>query len=129
MAASPRVLLVDCFPDEREMYEEYLRFAGFDAVDRCEPAAAYETATSMRPDVVITDTTLKNRFDGLELIRRLRTNPRTTDAVIIVVSGYVFPGYRAQAEQAGCDVFLPKPCLPQTLVEAIRNELPSPLAQ
>ena len=30
---------------------------------------------------------------------------------IIVISGHVFPHDRAAAMQAGCDVFLPKPCL------------------
>jgi two-component system, cell cycle response regulator DivK len=28
----PRVLLVDDYPDAREMYSEYLEFSGFDVV-------------------------------------------------------------------------------------------------
>jgi len=126
VAGSTRVLLVDCFHDEREMYEHYLRFAGFDPVEVCEPAEALHIATSSKPDVIVTDALLQKGFDGLELIRQLRCDQRTAGAIIIVVSGFVFPRHREKAEAAGCDVFLPKPCLPQTLVDAIRNKLPSP---
>jgi CheY-like chemotaxis protein len=32
-ADRPRVLLVDDYPDAREMYAEYLEFSGFDVVE------------------------------------------------------------------------------------------------
>jgi CheY-like chemotaxis protein len=119
-----RVLLVNCFPDEREMYEEYLRYAGFDPVEVCEPSEAFETAISLKPDVIVTDTALPRGIDdGLDLIRRLRSDWRTRGIGIVVVSGHAFAQYRQQVEQAGASVFLPKPCLPQTLVEAIEHEL------
>jgi len=119
-----RVLLVNCFPDEREMYEEYLQYAGFDPIDVCEPADAFETAVSLRPDVIVTDTALPRGFDdGLDLIRRLRSDRRTHGIGIIVVSGHAFAQHREQVARAGADVFLPKPCLPQTLVDVIEHEL------
>ena len=108
------------------MYEEYLRFCGFESIDVCEPEAAFETATRVRPDVVITDVMLRKGLDGVDLIRRLRADQRTATVIIIVISGFVFPRHRAKAEEAGCNVFLPKPCSPATLVEAIRNKLPPP---
>ena len=126
MARSMRVLLVDCVPDEREMYKQYLDFAGFDPVEACDPAQAFEVATTSRPDVIVTDFILRRGLDGLELIRSLRSDQRTARAIIIVISGLVFPWHREKAHAAGCDMFLPKPCLPQTLVEAIRGTLPSP---
>ena len=119
-----RVLLVNCFPDEREMYEEYLRYAGFDPIDVCEPSDAFETAVSVKPDVIVTDTALPRGLDdGLDLIRRLRSDPRTRPIGIVVVTGHAFAQHRRLVEQAGADIFLPKPCLPQTLVEAIEHEL------
>jgi len=119
-----RVLLVNCFPDEREMYEEYLRFAGFDPIEVCEPSDAFATAVALRPAVIVTDTALPRGIDdGLDLIRRLRTDPRTRGIGIVVVSGHAFSQHRRQVVQAGADVFLAKPCLPQTLVDAIEHEL------
>ena len=126
MARSTRVLLVDCVPDEREMYKQYLDFAGFDPVEVCEPTLAFEVATTSRPDVIVTDLILRRGLDGVELIRHLRSDRRTARTMIIVISGLVFPWHRAKAYAAGCDIFLPKPCLPQTLVEAIQGKLPGP---
>lgn len=125
MARSTRVLLVDSFQDEREMYEEYLDFTGFEPL-HCEPAQAFEVATISRPDVIVTDFIFQRGLDGLELIRNLKSDERTARAIVVVISGMVFPWHREQVYAAGCNVFLPKPCLPQTLVETIRRELPSP---
>jgi DNA-binding response OmpR family regulator len=120
MSGLPRILLVNCFNDEREMYVEYLQFAGFDALHECDPDAALAMAVTQRPDVVITDILLPGHPDGLELIRRLRGNPRTARASVIVLTGLVTPEYRAHAARAGCDMFLVKPCLPETLAFEIR---------
>ena len=120
------VLLVNCFPDEREMYEEYLRYAGFDPVEVCEPAEAFKIAITLRPQVLVTDVALPHGLSGVDLIRQLRSDTRTRNVIIIVVTGYVFPPQRARALAAGCDVFLPKPCLPQDLVAAIQHELDGP---
>jgi CheY-like chemotaxis protein len=119
-------LLVNCFPDERDMYVEYLRFAGFDPVEVCEPAEAFEIATSLLPTVIVTDLALPHGVRGVDLIRRLRSDARTRDAIIIVVTGHVFATERAGALAAGCDVFLAKPCLPQDLAAAIHHELTTP---
>ena len=60
------------------------------------------------------------------LIRQLRADARTCGSTIIVVSGRVFPADRIGAERAGCDVFLPKPCLPQTLLSEVRRATERP---
>ncbi len=52
------VVLVNCFPDEREMYVEYLRFAGYDPVDVCDPEPAFDRAVHLQPQVFITDIVL-----------------------------------------------------------------------
>jgi CheY-like chemotaxis protein len=117
------VLLVNCFRDEREMYVEYLRYAGFDPIQVCEPAEAFEIATSLCPRVIVTDLALPHGVRGVDLIRQLRGDARTRHAIIIVVTGHVFAAQRATALAAGADVFLPKPCLPNDLVAAIEHEL------
>jgi DNA-binding response OmpR family regulator len=122
-AAGSRVLLVDCIPDDQQMYGEYLRLAGFAAVVTCDIASAFEQAISAPADVMVIDTGYP-ATNGLELIRRLRRDDRTRHLGIIVISGHVFPRDRAAAMKAGCDVFLEKPCLPETLVAAIKRLRP-----
>jgi CheY-like chemotaxis protein len=120
-----RVLLVSWFADERAMYEEYWRYARFDPVPACvEASEAFETAVALKPDAIVTDIGFPKRIeDCLDLIRRLRNDSRTKGIALVVVSSFPIPQHRTQVEQAGADVFLPKPCLPQTLVEAIEHEL------
>jgi two-component system, cell cycle response regulator DivK len=115
-----RVLLVDCIPDDQRMYAEFLELAGFDPVVTCEASAVFEHATAGPADVIVIDTGYA-ATNGLELIERLRSDHRTRDAGIIVISGHVFPRDRAAAKKAGCDVFLPKPCLPETLLTEVRR--------
>jgi len=123
VAVEPKILLVNCF-DERAMYAEYLEHVGWHPVQACEVDEAFATALVVQPDVVVTDMVLPNLGrDGLNLIRQLRANPRTERVCIIVVSGLVTPVDRRDAESAGADVFLMKPCLPQDLAHEIRSRL------
>jgi len=112
------VLFIDCLPDEQEMYGDALRHAGIEPVIVCDGLSAFERAVSTCARVVVID--LTPRDGGLDLIRRFRGDSRTRASTIIAVSAQVFPADRAAAEHAGCDVFLSKPCPPDTLVAEVR---------
>jgi CheY-like chemotaxis protein len=60
---------------------------------------------------------------GLDLTRRLRTDARTKNTGIIVLTGYDVASVRRQADEAGCDRFVVKPCAPETLALEIRDVL------
>ena len=111
-------MIVNCFPDERDMYVHSLELAGYDPIELCDPGHAFETAVRLRPSVVITDTMLAGAA-GLDLIRSLRRDPRTHEVTIVVVTGEAFPADRQAVELAGGDVVLVKPCLPDDLVSAV----------
>jgi len=115
------VLFIDCLPDEQEMYGDALRHAGIEPVMVCDGSSAFERAVSTRARVIVID--LTPRDGGLDLIRRFRGDSRTRASTIIAVSAHVFPADRAAAEHAGCDVFLSKPCPPDTLVDEVRYAL------
>jgi CheY-like chemotaxis protein len=71
-------------------------------------------APDFEPDVIVMDLRLPV-IDGLEATRRLKADTRTMHIPVVVCSGV--EGSRAQvsARQAGCDAFIPKPCLPEHL--------------
>jgi DNA-binding response OmpR family regulator len=115
-----RVLLVDCLPDEQEIYTEYLNHAGFDPVVVCEASMAFEMATTLQPAIVVADWMI-HHGGGLDLIRRLREDARTRTAAMILISSQVFPRHRAAAADAGCDAFLAKPFFPETLIATVRD--------
>jgi DNA-binding response OmpR family regulator len=100
------------------MYTEYLEHAGLSMIVACDGSAAFQHAASARPDVVVMD--LGNDPEhSLRLLQQFRADRRTHSSAIIAISGHVFPNDEAEAMRAGCDVFLPKPCLPETLLAEI----------
>ncbi len=119
-----RVLLVDDAIDEREMYAECLRRQGVCTLQAQSAADAYRLATEWSPDVVVTDIRLVGHAGGLELTRQLKRSPETAAVPVVVLSG-VHPQNQAAAADAGCDLFLTKPCLPDELARALAGMLVS----
>jgi two-component system cell cycle response regulator DivK len=121
---SSGIMLVNCLPDEQHMYSFAFTTAGFDPIVTCEVVKALELATCSPPAAMITDMTLEGgRQTALQLISTVRAHERTRHALIVVVSGYAFPRDRQSAVDAGADVFLPKPCAPETLVRTVLASL------
>jgi CheY-like chemotaxis protein len=118
----PLVLVVDDSPDNREIYMEYLCYAGFRVAGADSGITAVELARKRRPSVILMDLSLPG-LDGWEATRILKSDPRTQGIPIIAVTGHAEPVYHAAAMLAGCDVFLAKPCLPEEIARSIRNLL------
>ena len=126
----PRVLLVDDYPDAREMYSEYLEFSGFDVVEAGNGMEALQRAVDTTPDIILMDLSLPV-MDGWEATRRLKADQRTKAIPVVALTGHALAGISEGAKQAGCDAFVTKPCLPEDLVREIRRILdaPSPASQ
>ena len=118
----PVVLLVDDYPDAREMYAEYLEFSGFDIVQAGNGVEAIERARDSHPDVILMDLSLPV-MDGWEATRRLKADDTTKDIPVLAVTGHALSGVSNEAKKAGCDGFITKPCLPEDLVTEIRKVL------
>ena len=121
----PLVLVVDDYGDAREMYSEYLEFAGFRVAQADNGAEALEKAFKLLPDVILMDLALPG-IDGWEATRRLKADARTRTIPVVALTGHALAGHSESARLAGCDAFIAKPCLPQELVHEIRKVLPSP---
>jgi CheY-like chemotaxis protein len=82
-------------------------------------------AQSAHPDLILMDLSLPE-MDGWEATRRLKRDPRTKRIPIVVLTGHALPEYARTAREAGCDLVITKPCLPDQLLEAIRRILDAP---
>ena len=120
----PLVLVVEDYPDAREMYAAYLQFSGFDVAEATNGLEAVEQAESLMPDIILMDLALP-RMDGWEATRRLKANERTRHIPVVALTGHALAGHAEGARQAGCDAFVTKPCLPDALVAEIRRLLES----
>ena len=118
----PTVLLVDDYPDAREMYAEYLEYSGFEIVQAGNGVEALDRAHDSHPDVILMDLSLPV-MDGWEATRRLKADESTKKIPVLAVTGHALTGVSNDAMNAGCDGFITKPCLPEDLVKEIRRVL------
>jgi CheY-like chemotaxis protein len=95
------ILIVDDEPDVRFVLRIAFEAAGHRIVEAHHGIAALERVKDSRPDLVVTDVMMPV-LDGLELIRRLRSDPETAAIPILVLSS------RATAA-SGADAALGKP--------------------
>lgn len=119
---SPLILLVDDFPDNREMYAQYLKFSGMRVAEASNGHEALDRAFQLHPDLIVMDLSLP-AMDGWEATRRLKSDARTRDIPVVALTGHALEGYSKGAMEAGCDGFITKPCLPADLLEEIRTML------
>jgi len=118
----PRVLVVDDYPDAREMYSEYLEYCGFAVTQAANGMEALQHALDTQPDIILMDLSLPV-MDGWEATRRLKADKRTAQIPVVALTGHALAGISEGAKKAGCDAFVTKPCLPEDLVKEIRRVL------
>ncbi len=123
--SGPLVLIVDDVQDNRTIYVLFLRFSGFRVTEAENGEEAVDKATSLLPDVIVMDLSLPV-MDGWEATRRLKRDPRTKKIPVIVLTGHALPEHAQAAREAGCDLVITKPCLPDQLLETIRRILDAP---
>ncbi|QRK08759.1 response regulator [Archangium violaceum] len=119
---SPLVLIVDDYQDAREMYAEYLEYSGFRVAEARNGLEAVEKAFALRPSVILMDLSLPV-MDGWEATRRLKKDPRTRSIPVVALTGHALDGHSREAEDAGCDAYVTKPCLPDALVQEVQRVL------
>ena len=117
-----RVLVVDDYPDAREMYGEYLEYCGFEVVQASNGMEALQRALDAAPDIILMDLSLPV-MDGWEATRRLKADKRTAGIPVVALTGHALAGISEGAKKAGCDAFVTKPCLPEDLVREIQRVL------
>ena len=120
------ILVVDDDADGRAMLVEHLEDKGFTVHAAPTGETALALADTLRPRVILMDLSMPN-LDGLETMRRLRANPSTRAATIVIVAARALIGDRNAAHRAGCDFFIPKPyALPTvaTLVAGLLSPRP-----
>jgi len=118
----PLCVIVDDHDDTREGFAEYLQVNGFDVLSANGAEEFERLVESEAPDAIVLDLQLP-RVNGWELATRIRANPRLREVPLIAFSACVMPTERERANQAGFDLFLSKPCDPETILGELRRLL------
>ena len=114
------VLIADDTEDVRDLYAQYLAAVGFRVTTARDGETAVFAALNTRPDVVIMDLAMP-RLDGIAAIRQLKSDARTRDVPVILLTGYPLKAIENGALEAGAAAFLTKPCLPEDLEAHIKR--------
>src|SRR4051812_41958218 len=116
--AKPLVLVADDDPDILTLVSLRLEKAGYDVVSAPDGRQAYDLVRERRPDAAILDVRMPE-MDGLELIRSIRSDERSSDMFVIALSARVREANIAEGLQAGADHYMQKPFNGKQLVELI----------
>jgi PAS domain S-box-containing protein len=103
---------------------DYLESCGYQVVVAHDGLEAIEKAEETDPRAILMDIQMP-AMDGLEAIRRLRTNPRFKPTPIIALTALAMPGDRERCLDAGADEYMSKPVSLKLLVKTIETMLES----
>ncbi|MEV0370114.1 response regulator [Streptomyces sp. NPDC050636] len=111
------MLVVDDNKVIRQLIRVNLELEGFEVVTAADGAECLDVVHHVRPDVVTLDVVMP-RLNGLHTAARLRSDPRTWDIPIAIVSACT-QGDVHNGESVGVDAFLAKPFEPTELVRTV----------
>jgi CheY-like chemotaxis protein len=115
----PLVLIVDDYPDCREMYAMYLALAGFRVLKARDGFEALELAREAVPDLILMDLGLPG-IDGCEVTRRLKQDRNTRQVPVVALTAQA-PLTPDALSMAGFESLITKPCLPDELAEHVHR--------
>jgi two-component system, cell cycle response regulator DivK len=122
---SPSLLIVDDYADALDVWEVYLRAAGFRVLTAIDGPSAFDEAVREKPDVIVMDLELPGK-SGFEVARELKARQDTRGIPLIAATGYSHVKQLDLARESGFDTVIVKPCDPQSLVAEIRRLLHLP---
>jgi len=121
MTSEP-VLIVDDAPANLKLTMLVMADAGYEVRTAKDAEEALDLLREFHPRVILTDIRLPG-MDGLELTRRLRTDPATQDSVILAVTGCALQTDEQKAADAGFDGYIVKPYDTRKLPAIVRQHL------
>jgi two-component system, cell cycle sensor histidine kinase and response regulator CckA len=125
MTGVPAVLVVDDRPDNRTVFAAmiHLHLPEVRVLQASGGTAALAMAATEKPDVVLADVGMPG-MDGIELCRRLKSDPETSAIPVVLVTAQRVDGTeRARGLNAGADEFLSRPVDNTELVAKLRVAL------
>ncbi len=107
-SAVPLILVVEDHDANRKLVTELLAREGFRVVGAASGEETLKVVESIRPDLILMDIQLPG-VDGLEIVRRLRSESRTAGIPIVALTAHAMSEDRLKAQEAGCLGFIAKP--------------------
>lgn len=124
-ARSARVLVVDDSLTTRSAMKALLEIAGYQVLAACDGEEALGLLQHTPCNLLVTDIQMP-RMDGLDLTRRVKSDPALAKLPVIVVTSLDSPADRAAGLEAGADGYLVKKDVERgKLLELVHQLLPA----
>lgn len=107
-AENTTILVVEDYEDTSLAMRLALEDQGYHIIEAADGEQAVEVAARERPEIILMDLHLP-KLDGFDATRRIRSNPDSSNAIIVAVTAYPDAAYRARALAAGCNAYVTKP--------------------
>lgn len=117
-----KILVVDDDAGLRLLLRQMLEFRGFVVVEAETGEEALQLVTQDVPDAIVLDVMMPG-IDGLEVCRRVRSQPETAALPIVILSGKVHAEAIKAGMAAGATKYLCKPIAMSDLIDEIRDVL------
>lgn len=102
------ILVVDDHELNLKLLKRVLELDGHTVTGAATLHAAERAIAPDVPALIVLDLNLPDG-DGLDLARRLKSDPRTASCTILACTAGAMSGERERALQAGCDAYVSKP--------------------
>lgn len=87
MSNPARIMIIDDNPDFLFTMETFLKRSGFDTLTAEDAQKGLELIEKERPDLILLDVMMESIYSGLEVCKKLRSNPDLKNIPIIGISG------------------------------------------
>lgn len=124
MAAEP-ILIVDDNPVNLKLARVLLAAEGYQVRTAVSAEEALDLLREFRPRLILMDIQLP-AMDGLELTRRLKTDPRMEGVLIVAMTAYAMKGDQERVLAAGCDGYIGKPIDTRRLAAQVADLMAQP---
>jgi len=119
----PTVLLVDDNPQNLELLEVYMEdLPDVRVVTATNGVEAMARVADESPDLILLDIMMP-KLSGFEVCKRVKTDPKTRDTIVIIVTALNEPSDIERAAECGTDDYISKPIDRKALVDLVHNLL------
>lgn len=116
----PKILYVEDQLDASKLVITILRDK-FDVVPAATSLEAEEKLNIEKVDLILVDIALQKKFDGLDLIKKLKSDENLKNIPIIALTAYAIYGDKEKFLSQGADDYISKPFRKEQLIEKINR--------